>query len=589
MLESTPDVAHPDGYIRYSRGVALTRLALVGAFVLLLAEFTPWRITALGAVEFALYLALLVATEAAMRSPDRQRASRRLRIQADILMLLLVANACWLALIISDYGKPKMQVEAALIAICVLLFAALRVHMSRLSYLVGVAPPAATLLWIALHPNRPPADNHFALAMALFVAAVLLVTWRQLRTDRALSQALRDLTRKNLALAQAMHEASMAAGARSRLLAMASHEVRTPLNAVMGFAQALLRQPLTPVQAGYARGAQEGAEHLARLLDGILDLAAAGSEEAPLNPAPLDMRRLVSGAVALWRGQAQALSIDLAFEDADPGLSYAVVADGAKIEQMLVALISNALRATPGRGRVGVRLAGVDRGDSLGVLVEVRDTGPPLSSEDRERAFEAFGDTARGRFVGDTGFSLAAAAAALARMGGQAGVDDPAPEWGVGAAFWFAFEAPRQASPASVEAGPLGVTRTIRVLAAEDNAANRRVLAALMEALPVALTFAEDGAEAVAAWRGGAFDLVLMDANMPVMDGVEALREIRRAEPADAWTPVWMLTANVSQEDMARYEAAGASGVLRKPLDAGALYALLGDVAARASDEVRPS
>lgn len=585
MLESTPDVAHPDGYIRYSRGVALTRLALVAAFVLLLAAFTPWRIAALGALEFALYLALLVATEAAMRAPDRARASRRLQIQADLLMLLLVANACWLALTIADYGEPKMQVEGSLLAICALLFAALRVHVSRLSYVMGVAPPAATLLWIALHPTKPPTDDHFALAMLLFVAAVLLVTWRQQTTDRALAQALRDLTRKNLALRQAMEEARTAAGTRGRLLAMASHEVRTPLNAVMGFLQALLRQPLPPKQADLAHGAQEGAEHLSRLLDGILDLARAGADEAPLNPAPLDLRRLVEGAVALWRAQAHALGVELSFDDADPALSYALVADGAKIEQMLVGLISNALRATPQGGRVSVRLAGAAREASVAVLVEVRDTGPPLPAGEQAAAFEAFGETRRGRFAGDTGFSLAAAAAALARMDGEAGVDDPPPEWGAGAVFWFAFEAPRQAPPQAAAPSPPGVARTIRVLAAEDNAANRRVLTALMEALPVALTFVEDGAQAVEAWRRSVFDLILMDANMPVMDGVEALREIRRRETPDARTPVWMLTANVSEEDTARYDAAGANGVLRKPLDAGALYALLGEVAAPAADE----
>lgn len=588
MLESTPDVAHPDGYIRYSRGVALTRLALVGVFVLLLAAYTPWRIAALGALEFALYLALLVATESAMRAPDRARASGRLQIQADVLMVLLVANACWLALTIADYGKPKMQVEGSLIAICALLFAALRVHMSRLSYVAGVAPPAATLIWIALHPSRPPADNHFALAMALFVAAVLLVTWRQQATDRALAQALRDLTRKNLALSHAAHEARTAAGARSRLLALASHEVRTPLNAVLGFAQALTRQPLSPAQANLARGAQEGAEHLGRLLDGILELAGAGAEDAPLNPTPVNLRRLAAGAVGLWRSQAETLGVDLAFEDADPTLSYAIVADAGKIEQMLVSLISNALRATPAGGRVRVRLAGAGREDSIGVLVEVRDTGPPASAEDQARAFDAFGETDRGRFLGDTGFSLAAAAAAIRRMGGEAGVDDPPPEWGAGAVFWFAFDAPRQAAPQAAAPSPPGVARTIRVLAAEDNAANRRVLGALMEALPVALTFAEDGAQALDAWRREAFDLVLMDANMPVMDGVAALREIRASEPAGVRTPVWMVTANIAPEDMARYDAAGASGVLRKPLDAGALYALLGEIAAPAAARSDP-
>src|SRR5690606_17587987 len=163
--------------------------------------------------------------------------------------------------------------------------------------------------------------------------------------------AMQALIRKNLALGQAMDEARAAARTRSRLLAMASHEVRTPLNAVMGFLQALGHQRLTPAQADLARGAQEGGAQLVRPLDRVLGLAAADADDAPLNPGPFDLRRMAEGCVAVWRSQARALGVELAFDDADPALSFAILADGAKVEQALVCLVSNAVRATPAGGR----------------------------------------------------------------------------------------------------------------------------------------------------------------------------------------------------------------------------------------------
>jgi len=579
MLELSADVAHPDGYIRYSRTVALSRLALVAVFVGLLTIFTPWRLALLGVVEFGLYLTLLLATEVAVRRPDRPQASRRLQWQSDVLMLLLVANACWIAVRIRQYDQPEMQVEAALLAICVLLFAALRVHISRISYAVGVVPPVVTLLWIAVDPRRPLADNHYALAMVLFVGAVLMVTWRQQETDRALTRAMRTLVRKNLALGQAIEDARTAGQAKTRLMAVASHEIRTPLNAVLGFAQALDREGLTPVQADMARGVMEGGEHLSRLLDGILESVNAGPA-GRLDRAPVDLRRLVQGAVGVWQGHAGALGVALAFEDADPALAFVISADAARVEQALVSLMSAALKVTPAGGRVTVRLAGAPEPDGLGVLVEVRDTGPRTPFEDRAISFEAFDQTARGRLAGDSGLGLAACAASLALMGGEVGVDDPPgeAETGTGSVFWFAFTAPRAVQAATSDRPSVRADRPLRVLAAEDNAANRRVLAALLQSAGVALTFAENGSQALAAWRREPFDLILMDANMPVLDGPTAVRAIRRGEAGGPRIPIWMVTANVSAEDLDRYMDAGADGVLRKPLDAGELFAVVSGV-----------
>jgi signal transduction histidine kinase/AmiR/NasT family two-component response regulator len=591
MVEQTVDVTRLDGFVRYTRGIVRARLALVAVFVGLLALYTPMRMTLFGLIELGIYAALFLATAAALRHADPVVAFRRLRWQSIALVFLLSTNACALAVKIRLMDQPIMRVEAALLATCVLLFAALRVHTGRISYLTAVAPPVATLLWIAFDRRVPLVANHYAAAMLLFIAAVLTATWRQQTTDRALAQALRDLARKNADLTEAVAEAKAASRAKSDLLAVASHEIRTPLNAVLGFAHALRRDTfLTPTQADLAQGVLEGGAQLTRLLDTVLDLTKVQAGQAALTLTAVDLRRLIRTVVRVWSAHAQAVGVLLSFEDADPDLAYGVQADEAKLEQTLVNLVSNGLKASPSGGTVVVRLAGMVKDQQLTALVEVRDTGALVPPEDRPRMFDAFDQTERGRSLGGSGLGLSICAANLALMGGEIGVDDipegdlqPGRNARRGAVFWFAFAAPIQVAPAAALPVEPPVAAPIRVLAAEDNPANRRVLAALLAASPVELVFAEDGAKALDAWRAEAFDLVLMDVNMPVLDGVAALAQIRQVEAATvgprARTPVWMLTANVFDDDVARYRADGADGVLRKPIDTVALFALLAEVA----------
>jgi signal transduction histidine kinase/ActR/RegA family two-component response regulator len=581
MLESMTDITQPDGFIRYSRGVALSRLILVAGLFILLTAFGSWPMIALGVAVFGLYLALFVAAELARRHPDPVAAARRLRWQSDSLMVMLVIAACWLAVLIRLYDDPIAKLEAALLATAALMQASLRAHTSRLTHVIAVAPPALTLIWIAVDWPRPVGGNHYALAMMLFVAAVLVVTWRQQSTDRLLTQALRDLTRKNAALSEAVAEAKSASRAKTDLLALASHEIRTPLNAVLGFAQALRAETLSPDQAELARGVLEGGEQLTRLLEGMLNLVRDDVGQARLDPRPVDLRRMIHSVMRVWTVHARAIGVHFDFEDADPTLSFSILGDEARIEQTLVNLVANAMGAAAVEGRVTIRLAGVPKGESLGVLVEVSDTGPVVPAADRARMFEAFDQTARGGLQGGSGLGLKICAQNLALMGGEVGVDnligrDERPD---GAVFWFAFDAPVHVAGDAASIAAPGGTRQVRVLAAEDNPANRNVLAALLVAAPVSLVFAEDGAQALDAWRAQPFDLILMDVNMPALNGLDAVREIRRAEAPGARIPIWMLTANVFEDDISRYLEGGADGVLRKPIDVAVLFTLLAEVA----------
>lgn len=582
LLKPMTDLAQPEGFIQHVRGVALTRLALVAAMVVLLAAFASPPMTVLGLGLFAIYLALLGATWIAARHADPVKAAARLRWQFDSSMVLLVFATCWLAVLIRLYDDPVARLEATLLAICMLLLACLRIHTNRLFQVIAIAPPALTLIWIAVDGPQPLVDNHYGWSMMLFVAAVILVTWRQQATDRQLTLALRDLTRKNVALSEAVAEVKAASRAKTDLLALASHEIRTPLNAVLGFAHALNNEPLSARQAELAEGVLEGGEQLTRLLEGMLNLVHGDVGQAQLQTKPIDLRRMIHSVMRVWTVHARAIGVNFDFEDADPTLAFSILGDEARLEQTLINLVANAMGAAVVDGRVTIRLAGVPKAERLGVLVEVIDTGPVLSAPDRERIFEAFDQTARGGLQGGSGLGLRVCLQNLAVIGGDIGVDNLIDQSGRpdGAIFWFAFDAPVHIPSAPPVSGSHGAGH-VRVLAAEDNPANRNVLATLLVSAPVSLVFAEDGAQALDAWRTQPFDLILMDVNMPALNGLEAVREIRRAEPPGARIPIWMLTANVFEDDISRYLEGGADGVLRKPIDVAVLFTLLAEVADR--------
>ncbi|MDB5457898.1 MAG: integral rane sensor hybrid histidine kinase, partial [Caulobacter sp.] len=577
MIDRSADAVRLQGYARRYRNMTPVRLVLNVALIALLALFATPGMVALGGVQLGLDLLLSLAVRQAARQADAEVGLRILRWSTGALACLMAVNVCVLTVLIRLSEDPLMRAEAVLLAIFALIFTALRLHMSRFNQALAILPTAATLIWLGLDQPGPWTVNPYTLAMAVFVGAVLAVTWRQQLTDHSLAEAGVALVQQNAALTAAVEEAQAASRAKSDLLAIASHEIRTPLNAVLGFAQALRGEALSPRQAELTQGVLDAGAQLTRLLDSVLDHSGMEAGKATLRLAPVDLRRVAQTVVRIWRNQAQTAGVRLVLEPPASAEVYSVIADEARVEQTLINLISNALKATPPGGRVSVKLAGERRGEALALRIEVRDSGPGVAPEDRERVFKAFEQTEDGRQRGGSGLGLAICAGNLALMGGEIGVED-APEGG--ALFWFTFTAPiartRARRVGAAAASVLG--RPLRVLAAEDNPANRQVLATLLRDSPVALVFAQDGAEAVAIRRTQPFDLVLMDANMPVMDGLTALKEIRSLESAARRTPVWMLTANVFEADIARYHDGGADGVLRKPIDVVELFAVLADV-----------
>jgi signal transduction histidine kinase/AmiR/NasT family two-component response regulator len=398
---------------------------------------------------------------------------------------------------------------------------------------------------------------------------------------------------EQVAEAQAARRTAEAANrAKSDFLAITSHEVRTPLNAVLGLAEALRSEPLTERQTALVDGVLDAGAMLLRLLNAVLDVTRIESGKMELAIEPFDLRRCAESVVEIWRPRAaeRAVTLVVSVDPLAPG--QGLVSDRGKIEQVLINFVSNAMKFTPVGGRIAVRVAlGAAEGGRSLVRLEVSDEGPGVPVSERERIFRPFEQTAAGREAGGAGLGLSICAGHAALLGGTIGVET-AP--GGGACFFMAFPAefaaPRIADepppattpgpalmhePMVPPATPVGGPTALRVLAAEDHPANRMVLQALLEPLGVAVTFVVNGRDAVDAVTGADYDLVLMDVQMPVLDGVGALQAIRVLPGAAARTPVHMITANVFEEDVRRYREAGADGVLKKPIDVRELFTLV--------------
>jgi signal transduction histidine kinase/CheY-like chemotaxis protein len=389
--------------------------------------------------------------------------------------------------------------------------------------------------------------------------------------------------RSEIALARARDAAEAANRAKSEFLANMSHEIRTPLNGVMGVASALSRTALGPNQREMVGLIESSAQTLESLLSDVLDLARVESGRLVLASEPFDLRRCLADVGALFQPSAEAKSLDLIVEPA-PDLEGAFLGDAARIRQVLSNLVANAVKFTPaGQVRIGASALRTPQG--VDARIWVKDTGIGFDAETKSRLFGRFeqADGSITRRYGGTGLGLAISRSLAERMGGSLEAD-AAP--GQGATFTLSLPLVRSAAPALAEplpgaAGepPCEAQAALRVLLAEDHPTNRRVVQLILESAGVELTCVEDGAQAVEAWDRGDFDLVLMDMQMPVMDGLTAMRRIRAEEAARGLPPtqIFALTANAMPEHADASRAAGADGHLTKPISADSLFRTVED------------
>lgn len=385
-------------------------------------------------------------------------------------------------------------------------------------------------------------------------------------------------------LRMARRRAEEANRAKSEFLANMSHEIRTPLNGVVSMADSLARRNLDPQEHEMVELIRSSGATLERLLSDILDSAKIESGQVTLEPIAFDLEQAVSDVAALWRAKAEDKGVAL-HVDFDPALSGFVEGDAVRLRQVLNNLVSNALKFTA-EGAVSLS---VQRTEQDRILFRVNDTGVGFDAEQKSRIFIRFqqADGSITRRFGGTGLGLAISTALVDLMGGALDCES-AP--GEGAAFWFEIPMPVVAPVAAepvvgndavdVAAAPL------RILLADDHPANRKVVEIMLAATAMEMIAVEDGQQALEAFREGGFDLVLMDMQMPVMDGLTATRAIRDLETAEGRvrTPVVMLTANAMAEHVEAGRQAGADGHLTKPVTLASLFDAIG-AALQAEDQ----
>ena len=370
--------------------------------------------------------------------------------------------------------------------------------------------------------------------------------------------------------ATAVDDGAEARATDAGLLTDMSRELRSPLNNVLGFAALLGRSELDPWQSQHLARVVEAGEALKQIIDDAIDLSELDNGALAPRPAPFDLAAMLRQAIAAAEPAARAKGLSLRLDvAADAPLQ--VEGDAGLIGKIVGHYLANAVKFAHW-GEVVVSLASPWRaGDIADFEISVADRGPGVDAATKARLFERFAPADEGgrtRHAGrGLGLSIARQVAEL--MGAQVGVES---EDGRGARFWLHIELP-VVEPASVNLPDAPQARSLRVLYADDNEGNRVLVQTLLAGLGHACDVVNDGAAAVGAVAAGAYDLVLMDIRMPVMDGVAATREIRKFGGATGAIPIVALTANTLTEQLAEYAAAGMNDCIAKPVNVADLAA----------------
>ena len=388
-----------------------------------------------------------------------------------------------------------------------------------------------------------------------------------------------EIHRQQDGLQQAKEDAESASHSKSLFLATMSHEIRTPLNGIIAVAHLMKDMPMPPKQAEFLDTVLRSANHLLAVISDILDFSKIEAGKLELAPEPMRPVTLAGDMKRLMPPLAEARGIAFDMDCGAPD-DLTVLGDINRLRQVLLNLCTNAIKFTEEGGvRLECRVAGILNGHAT-LRYTVEDTGIGMSDEVRARLFDRFmqADPGHAREYGGTGLGLAISKQIVELMGGVMRVES---EPGQGSRFWFDVRLPVVALPkeeprvVAVAPEPPRDPVRLRVLVAEDDEVNQFIIENLLEMEGHACLLAVNGRDAVDAARDGDFDVIIMDMQMPVMDGLEATRAIRRLGGRYAGIPIIALTANASEEARRECEAAGMSHFVTKPMDPDDLVRLL--------------
>ena len=525
-----------------------------------------------------LVISAVRATDTGRFERDPLHAQRLDYWQARFNLLITLDNLAWGVIATVFVPTVRNTMLGALLFASVMCITSIGVFIlvsnrrtAMLNFSTMLSPVMAHALWSRY-------DGAWTVVASLLVYGVVLVqeSWRS-------CSAWTDMTRLRLEAAsvaaereRARQEAVEASQAKSRFLANMSHEIRTPMNGILGMAELLQATPLDATQARYVQAVSTAAHALHGLLGDILDLSKIEEGKVRLERVDFDPAHLLAGVATIYRELGLARGVAVRTTIALQALPR-VSGDPTRLRQVVTNLLGNALKFTDA-GSVTLSAEPVPgpAGDGRPwIRVAVSDTGIGMAPEQVDRLFRRFSqaDSSTTRRFGGSGLGLVICKHLVALMGGAIHAQS-AP--GQGSRFWFELplEAALDTAPAGAE-GADAAPRPARVLVVEDNPVNRLVVQAMLDQLGMTVVLANDGAEALAAFEQHAVDLVLMDCQMPVMDGYEATRRIRASGHRRAQVPVIALTAHAFAEDRQRCEAAGMNDYLPKPVTSEALARVL--------------
>ena len=583
--------AHPiDAQIALARVSAIYRLApqpQVGAVAFaLVVAYAMWaRIGpawVLGWLVARIAISALRVSETGRYERDAGRARRLRYWHARFDVLITLDNLCWGVIALVFVPAVQDTMLGSLLFASVLCITAVGVFILVSSMRTAMLNFVAMLLPVMAHALWSRHEDAWIVVASLFVYGVVLTqeSWRSCRDWTEMTRLRLEAASVAAAREQARRVAVEASQAKSRFLANMSHEIRTPMNGILGMAELLQDTRLDATQARYVQAISTAAHALHDLLGDILDLSKIEEGKVQLERVDFDPAQLLAGVATIYRelGVARGVAVRTAIELQElPRVS----GDPTRLRQVVTNLLGNALKFTSdGTVTLHARPAAGPDGDGRPwIHVSVLDTGIGMTPEQVGQLFQRFSqaDSSTTRRFGGSGLGLVICKHLVELMGGSIHAESTP---GRGSTFWY--EVPLDpalgsvACAASAQAGssPAG-PRPAQVLVVEDNAVNCLVVQAMLERLGMTVTLANDGLEAVAAVQEHPVDVVLMDCQMPVMDGYEATRRIRSSGHARAQVPIIALTAHALAEDRQRCDAAGMNDYLPKPVTGEALARVL--------------
>ena len=474
-----------------------------------------------------------------------------------------------IAAILWQGGGEAGRIFATLVICGALLHSTLHASRSKSLLLASTLPMCCFLIGLPiaswLNGQMAGTTSIVILVGGLVYLAHLIII---IRRSNQSTKELRTATLE--AEAQKSHALS-ASQAKSDFLATVTHEIRTPMNAVMASAIFLRRTRLSKAQAGHVDMLNDAVQTLLALLNDVLDMSKIEAGKMTVESVDFPVIQELQAAVRIWDPRASDKGLALAFRAA-PDLPMAIRADPLRIRQILFNLISNAVKFTE-VGAIEVKLSSIESEDNQAFLMlEVADTGCGIDPETLGRLFGEFeqGSTMVARKKGGTGLGLAISRRLAELMGGSLSVESKV---GVGTTFTVMLPyLPAQSEKEISEAKEIELaSRPLRILVAEDHPTNQKIVSLFLSTMGWTLIMANDGQEALEAAAHEVFDAILMDMQMPVMDGLEATRQLRQKPGYTQTVPIIALTANAMDHHRIAFHEAGATAFVSKPIDPNTL------------------